>query len=37
MKYCEIVYVDRMINGRLVPLMVMDSLYTTWTGCYCKI
>ncbi len=34
---CELVYVDRIVNGKNESLLVMDSYYRTWLGCYCKI
>jgi len=35
--YCPIVYVDRMVNGKMESLMVADWNYQAWIGCYSKI
>jgi len=37
MEYCELVYVDKVIAGKLVPLLVQDWYFECWVGCYCDL
>ena len=31
------VFVDRMVDGEMVPLQVADWYYQAWAGCYCMV
>ena len=31
------IYIDRVVNGTEVSLLILDWHYKSWVGCYCKI